>query len=77
MPKVRHSLVIVIPSRATPENPGSISVIEQKDTVRIAISESGSALERNAVLSLPEARKLSEHINTICRRISHRPTGQP
>jgi hypothetical protein len=74
---VRHSMRILMPDPKNPKSQSRVEVTEQRKTVRLHVFDGNSGLDRAVDLTLPEARKLSEHLNLICRRIATRPAFRP
>jgi len=77
IPKVRTTLTLVVPDPKNPKTAAFLCVIEQKETLKLSIREGGSGISHAVNLTLPEARKLAEHLNLQCGRISKRPEHKP
>lgn len=76
VPMVRMALMVLVPMKDDPKTQARITVTEQKETVLVTLTTK-DGIERSVGLTLSEARKLSEHLNTICRRVGRRPAHQP
>lgn len=76
IPKVRHCLLLMLPT-TDPKKDAKVCVTEQRETVRLTVREPDSTIEKKVSLSLAEAHKLSEFLETICYRIENRPSGTP
>jgi hypothetical protein len=77
MPMVRQTMTVRLPDPKNPGKFGIVNVVEQRKTVRLIVTAPDSSIDRSVDMTLAEARKLSEHLNTICRRIATRPAYRP
>jgi hypothetical protein len=75
-PKVRQSMILIVPLASDPNKTGQVAVCENKDTVTLTIEDS-NGVNRSVKLTLPEARTVATHLNMICNRIAKRPAHKP
>jgi hypothetical protein len=73
---VRQTNTIALPDPHDPQKEAAVSVIEQWKTVRLKVTDK-LGVERSVAMTLAEARKLSEYLNTACRRVASRPAHRP
>jgi hypothetical protein len=76
IPKVRQTNTIALPDRLDPNNESAVSVTERWKTVQLKVTDK-LGVERSVIMTLAEARKLSEYLNTACRRVARRPANRP